>query len=184
MRDELPLDDDLRARAAELRREWRADEEEWSLAALEHFRHGRTLVDVLHAVMHRGDEVLLGDGAGACRGLPAVRGVVAHVGEDWCRLEGPGGVVELPVTTAAPVVRVVERSPRGGRGGDPDAPATWRARLLELEVAQAPCAAGLTTGELVAGAVSVGGDHVVVGADANAVYVPMGALAWLRPSGG
>ena len=184
MRDELPLDDDLRARAAELRREWRADEEEWSRAALEHFRHGRTLVDVLRAVMHRGDVVLLGDGAGTCLGVPAVRGVVAHVGEDWCRVDVAGGVVELPVTTTGPVVRVVERSPRGGRGGDPDAPATWRARLLELEVAQASCAVGLTTGELLTGSLSVGGDHVVVGADAEAIYVPMGALSWLRPSCG
>lgn len=173
MRDELPLDDDLRARAAELRREWRADEEEWSRAALEHFRHGRTLVDVLRTVMHRGDVVLLG--------ATTLRGLVTHVGDDWCRLDAVGGVVELPVTIASPVARVVERSARGGCGGVPGAPATWRARLLELEVAQSPCAVGLSTGELLSGPVSVGGDHVMVGADAEAVYVPMGALAWLRP---
>jgi hypothetical protein len=175
MRDELPLDDDLRARAAELRREWRADEEEWSLAALEHFHHGRSLVDVLRAVMHRGDVVLLGVGVGTCRGL------LSHVGEDWCRLAAAGGVVELPVTTTAPVVRVVERSPRGGCGGDPVAPATWRARLLELEVARTGCAVELATGELLTGSVSVGRDHVMVGAEAGAFYVPMGAVSWLRP---
>ena len=176
MRDELPLDDDLRARAAELRRQWRADEEEWSRAALEHFRHGRTLVDVLRAVMHRGDVVELA--------AVTVRGVVTHVAEDWCRLDAAGAVVELPVTIASPVVRVVERFPRGGCGGAPGAPTTWRARLLELEVAQTPCAVRLTTGELLTGPVSVGGDHVMVGEDAEAFYVPMGALSWLRPSGG
>jgi len=182
MRDELPIDDDLRARAAELRREWRADEEEWSRAALEHFRHRRTLADVLRAAMHRGDVVELG--ATGVRGVATVQGVVVHVGEDWCRLDTAGGVVELPMTTATPVVRVVERSPRGGSGGAPDAPATWRARLLELEVAQTSCTVELTTGESLTGSVLVGGDHVAVQVGATESYVPAGALLRLRLSTG
>jgi len=176
MADDLHLDDDLRARAAELRREWRADEEEWSRAALEHFRHGRALIDVLREVMHRGDVVVLGDGPGA------PRGVVVHVGEDWCRLDATGGVVELPVTASGPVVRVVERSSHGGCGGDPAVPSRWRARLLELEVTARPCVVELTTGEKLIGAVLLGGDHVVVAAGGDETYVPMGSLARLRPS--
>jgi hypothetical protein len=176
MPDDLHLDADLRARAADLRREWRADEEEWSRAALEHFRHGRTIIDVLRAAMHRGDVVVLGDGPGA------PRGVVVHVGDDWCRLDAAGGVVELPVTGSGPVVRVVEHSRRGGSGGDPHAPKAWRARVLELEVARGLCVVELTTGEKLTGLVLVGGDHVVVSAGGDETYVPMGALARFRPS--
>jgi hypothetical protein len=176
MRDPLlPRDARLRARAAELHREWRADEEEWSRAALEHFRHGRSLVDVLRDAMHRGDVVVLGDDPGA------LRGVLVHVGDDWCRFDAVGGMVELPVTASSPVVRVVERSRHGGRSGDPDAPTRWRARLLELEVSAAVCVVELRTGEVLRGTVLVGGDHVVVVDDARQTYVPAEALLRLRP---
>jgi hypothetical protein len=102
----------LCARAAELRAEWRAEEEEWTRAALERFEHGRTLTDVLRAAMHRGDEVLLGLGA------DALRGVLTHVGDDWCALDTPAGACDVPVAHGAPVVCVVERARRGGVAGD------------------------------------------------------------------
>lgn len=175
----LPDDADLRARAAALHRQWRADEEEWSRAALEHFRHGRTLVDVLRAAMQRGDVVVLGDGPGA------PRGVLLHVGDDWCRVDGAGGPVEIPVPAGSPagrgpLVRVAERSPSGGRSVDPGAPASWRARLLELEVAGAACIVDVDGGDPLRGRVLVGGDHVLVLDGGCETYVPMGVLLRLR----
>ena len=49
-------DDDL-ASAGALRAAWRAEEAEWSRAALERWQHEQTLVDVLRECMHRGDTV-------------------------------------------------------------------------------------------------------------------------------
>jgi hypothetical protein len=175
MRDPLrSRDAQLRATAAELHREWRADEEEWSRAALEHFRHGRSLVDVLRDVMHRGDVVVLADD-------PALaRGVLVHVGDDWCRLAAVGGAVEVPVSASSPVVRVVERARCGGRLRDPDSPARWRGRLLELEIAGVACVVELRSDEASRGRLLVGGDHVVVVDGAEETYVPFDALARLR----
>jgi len=170
----------LRARAAELRAEWRAEEEEWTRAAFERFEHGRTLTDVLRAAMHRGDEVLLGLGA------DALRGVLTHVGDDWCALDTPAGACDVPVAHGAPVVCVVERARRGGVAGDPDAPASWRARLLAHEVAGHDCAVGLAGAHVVTGALRAGADHVVVGHGAYPgaeTYVPCTAVLWVRVAG-
>jgi hypothetical protein len=167
----------LRATAAEVRAEWRAEEAEWTRAALERFEHARTLVDVLRAAMHRGDEVLLGPPS------EALRGVVVHVGDDWCRLQTAAGACDVPLAPQTPVVRVVERARQGGVTGSRSAPATWRARLLEHEAAGRPCAVGVGGGEVVVGSLRVGADHVVVrgqpelGRDA---YVPLGAVCWVR----
>jgi hypothetical protein len=175
MRDPLlGPDAQLRATAAELHREWRADEEEWSRAALEHFRHGRTLVDALREAMHRGDVVVLADDPARSRG------VLLHVGDDWCRLGATGGAVEVPVRASSPVVRVVERSRRGGRLRDPEAPARWRGRLLELEVSATVCVVDLATGEALRGRLLVGSDHVVVVDGLDETYVPLDAFARLR----
>lgn len=165
---------DLRARAAEVRRQWQCDEEEWSRAALEHFRHRRTLVDVLRDAMHRGDVVVLGDDPNA------PRGVLLHVGDDWCRVDATGGVVELPLHATAPVVRVTERRRRGGRTRDPGVAAHWRARLLELEIAAEVCALEIVRGETLRGRVLVGGDHLVVTGDAGESYVPLAVPIRLR----
>ncbi|MFN8028661.1 MAG: hypothetical protein U0W40_20585 [Acidimicrobiia bacterium] len=54
--------------AADVRREWRADEEEWSRAALEHFVTQRTLTDVLRDLMYQGDAVVLGGRSGSAEG--------------------------------------------------------------------------------------------------------------------
>ncbi len=167
---------DLRARAAAVQREWRADEEEWSRAALEHFRHRRTIVDVLRDAMHRGDIVVIGDDPGA------PRGAVRHVGDDWCRVDAIGGVTEVPLPGRAAFVRVVERSPHGGTTGDADAPATWRARLLEFEESGESYGVQLANGETLRGHLRVGADHVVVVEAVGETYVPDAALLRVRPA--
>ncbi len=174
----------LRARAAELRAEWRAEEEEWSRAALESFEHSRTLLDVLRALMHRGDGVLLGTGP------DALRGVVVHVGDDWCLLDTPGRAVGVPVGRVAPVVRVVDRSRRGGTTGVRTAPTTWRALLFEHEMGRDPCVVAVAGGERLVGRLRVGADHVIVdepargAGDDRPVFVPLGAVLWVAAGAG
>lgn len=173
----------LRARAAELRAEWRAEEEEWSRAALESFEHSRTLVDVLRTAMHRGDDVVLGSGG------DAVRGVLAHVGDDWCMVHAPGGAIDVPVCATAPLVRVVERSRRGGTSGAPTAARAWRARLFEHEMGRDPCVLAVAGGERLVGRLRVGSDHVIVDetprrtSDHRDVFVPLVAVLWVAPAG-
>jgi hypothetical protein len=171
----LVIDGDLRARAAELRREWQADEELWARVALERFQHARSLLDVLRDAMHRGDVVLLGAG-------PApLRGVVAHVGTDWCALDTVSGPVDVHVAgDGAPLVRVVERAVAGGRTRDPGAAASWRARLLEHETAGRRCAVGLAGDLVTVGRLRLGADHLAVVGDEPDCYVPIAASRWVR----
>jgi hypothetical protein len=167
-------DSGLRATGAALRAEWRAEEEEWTRAALESFEHTRTLVDVVRAAMHRGDEVLLGSPA------EGLRGVVVHVGDDWCRLHGAAGECDVPLFPRPPIVRVVERARQGGTAGTPSAPGSWRARLLEHETTVRLCAVAVAGGEVVSGSLRVGADHVVVRGHGFDAYLPLVALRWVR----
>jgi len=68
-------DVDLPAAGA-LRAAWRAEEAEWSRAALERWEHDRTLADVLRDCMHRGDTVAVDVDA------QVFAGAVASVGVD------------------------------------------------------------------------------------------------------
>lgn len=169
------FDADLRARAAELRREWRADEELWAQVALERFQHSRTLLDVLRDAMHRGDVVLLG------AGTAPLHGVVVHVGADWCALATVSGPVDVHVAAAgAPLVRIAERASGGGRARDPSTATTWRARLFEHETLGHRCAVGLPGGLVVVGRLRLGADHVAVLGDEPECYVPIAASRWVR----
>jgi hypothetical protein len=160
--------------AASLRAQWRADEEEWTCAAVERWQHDRTFVDVLRACMHRGDTVALE--------LPhtTFRGVVGAVGDDFVSLHASGGAVEVRLDVVAPPLRVLEDARAGGTRGV--AVTTFRARLLELEMERVTVEVGTEpAGALLRGRLRVGRDHVVVddfdGAQAVVVW---SALAWVR----
>ena len=98
--------------AASARAVWRADEEEWTRAAVERWHHGRTLLDVVRECMHRGDTVAVRVGA------VTMTGTVRVVGDDVVSLASADGRVDFPLdSTTALTVRVVERARSGGTRG-------------------------------------------------------------------
>jgi hypothetical protein len=171
------FDDELRARAAALRSEWRADEEAWTLAAFEQFEHGRSMVDVARACMHGGDRVsfLLADAT--------FTGTITGVGDDTARVQlsaSRADVVDLHLHAACGVVlRVDERSATDGHRDD--AASSFRARALELED-EPHVQVGLATPPLVlTGRLRVARDHLrVVTADGTAVHAARATVSWIR----
>jgi hypothetical protein len=160
--------------AAAARAEWRADEEAWTRAAVEQWRHNRTIRDVLRDAMHRGDRVELA--------LPAITfaGRVIAVGDDVVVVETIDGVVDVNVTEHVPlVVRVLERAHAGGTRGEPVT--TLRARALELEGATCDARIGCCAAPTVFdGHVQVGRDHLVVTErDGTSVVLALTAVAWM-----
>jgi hypothetical protein len=170
------LGDDLQARGAALRAEWRADEDEWTRAAYERWEHSRHLLDVARECMYRGDTVVFTTSSSA------VRGRVVAVGLDTLRIAVADSLVDVHTTRDATfVLRVEKRARTGGTRGD-DSPLSFRARLLEHEVAGHPVQLTMnpSTGGI-EGALRVGADHVrVIDRDGAASYVPFAAIAWVR----
>ncbi len=81
-----PLDDDtLRDAAAQARGEWRDDQEQATLDAVEVRRHARDFRDLLRDAMARGDRIWV-----RCPGFRAA-GVVVEVDDDLVSLRNPGG---------------------------------------------------------------------------------------------
>jgi len=162
--------------AAAARAEWRADEEAWTRAAVEQWRHNRTMRDVIRDAMHRGDRLAFV--------LPAVTfaGCVTSVGDDVVVLDTIDGPVDLNVGEhAALVVRVLERAHAGGTRGAPVT--TLRARALELETEACDVRIGCHgTPAVFDGRVQVGRDHLVVTERAGGGDVVLGltAVAWMR----
>jgi len=150
--------------AARLRAELRHDEDGWTRAAAEHWAHARTLADLAREYAARGDEVVVETAA------RTFRGVILAVGVDCVDLSNAEGIVHLRVALAESVGSTLApfalcRTARARRGGvRPSAtPVTFRARLLELEIAGVPVRVGATIGGAeFAGCVTVGRDHVVV----------------------
>jgi hypothetical protein len=178
-----PLDRvDIGNAAAVMRAEWRADEEEWTRAALERWQHDRTLLEVLRECMHRGDTIAVRSGS------VTFTGRVEAVGDNVVAIAARDGRVDLCCDAAVPlVVRVVERARSGGTRGD--AVTTFRARLLELEMAEGDVEAGTrVSGDVVRGRLTVGHDHVVVRDDeagdggGGEMVIALAALAWVRPA--
>jgi hypothetical protein len=142
--------------AAAARAEWRADEDEWTRAAVEQWHHGRTLLDVVRDSMHRGDVVALGIGASTATGT------ICSVGDDFVSVASTAGRVDVRADPTTPLVlRIVERARRGGTRGEPCT--TFRARLLELEASTTEVEVTTATGDAPRGRLVVGRDHVAVG---------------------
>jgi hypothetical protein len=147
-----------------MRAELRADEEDWTRAAVQHWAHARTLADLAREIAARGDAVVV-ETTGR-----TFRGVIVAVGDDRLDLATSSGVVHVRLALAdaigsplAPIA--LYRAERARRGGmrPPPALVTFRARLLELEAGGVPVRVGASVvgGEFV-GVLTVGRDHVVV----------------------
>jgi len=158
--------------AAMARAEWRADEEQWSRAALEHWEHGRGLVDVVRDCMHRGDTVTFGFPSHAWSG------VVIAVGRDVACVDTGAGRVEIRLAADAPFVLRV-RASIGSARGDAGTRTTFTARLREVD-GTAQCI-GTPTGPL-EGRLRIGVDQLrVTDVDGGVAYVPMDSVWWVRP---
>jgi hypothetical protein len=168
----LAADPILAARAAEVRAEWRTDEEEWTRAEAERWVHRRSLADLAREYLHRGDTVAVI--AGACM----FRGTLARVGSDWLQVLTGAGAVDVALS-AGVVLRRIERARAGGCRDDGSV-ATFRARLLEYEASGVEVVVGawsITTE--IHGRVAVGRDHVVLTGDG--FETALGRIAWIRP---
>ena len=172
--DELPSDPELAHAASSARAEWRREEEEYLRAAEEHWAHQRSLRDVVRELMHRGDTIAI------TLGLTVLAGRVVAVGDDWFELDGPAGRTDVRLDASDLVVRVLERAPGGGCRGDAGS-RTFRARLLEHEMAGGPVVVGFRDGEA-RGELVVGRDQVCVGAPPLGTYVPIRAVTLIRPA--
>lgn len=185
----VELDQELRERIGD---GFRAEAEEGErLAALAALR-GRDLQSVGAELRDRGDRVAV-EVAGR-----TYLGTVVHVGADLIQLRAgtrtsgpiaaePTGLASrtslIDVNLAAPIVlRVVERVTEGGLGPG-TGPATFRARLLELEVSRtdveltAAALPGPVRGLLAA----VARDHLVlVDPDGTEWYVPIATVTTVR----
>jgi len=160
--------------AAAVRAEWRADEEEWTQAAIERWQHDRTVHDLMLECMHRGDTLLVE--------LPhaTLTGVLRGVGDDFVALDSPGGRVDVPVDARAVVFRVAEPARAGGTRGA--AVTTFRMRLYELEADAGTVEVGTASSAVtLTGRLQVGRDHVVVRErDGGYSVVALGTVAWIR----
>lgn len=151
-------------------REWVGDEfreeaeEAERLAALAAARR-RTLSDVAAELRSRGDRVAVRTGG------RTITGVVVHAGGDFLSLETPTTVVEVHLRRPV-VLSVVERAPSGGREPAGGA-ATFRGRLLELEMDDAEIDVVVEGGDVLSGRLQVvGRDHLVLrSADGEETFV-------------
>jgi hypothetical protein len=155
-----------------VRAEWRAEEEQWSRAALERWEHGRGLADVARDSMHRGDTVMV------VFPLVTWSGAAVAVGDDVLRVDADGTHVDIRLAVAAPFVLRTRPEDRDTSVGD-SLLTTFTARLRELD--GTPVCIGTAAG-LIEGTLRVGRDQLrLVDRDAGCAYVPTGSVWWVRP---
>jgi hypothetical protein len=162
---------------AQVRAEWRVDEEMWSREAARRWAHSRRMTDVLRGHAARGDRIAV-DVAGC-----TFVGEVGAIGDDRVDVITVAGVVSVHTALAggfgaiaAPLV--IRRSHRARAGGRrvPSALVTFPGRLRELEVADRAVRLGtFVTSRELTGTLIVGADHITV-RGADDVVVP---LAWV-----
>jgi hypothetical protein len=166
------MSEELSEAAGAVRAQWRADEEEWSRAALEHWEHGRTLADVARDCLHRGDQVTVA--------FPSIgwSGVVVGVGHDVARIDAVAGSVDVRLAADAPFVLRVHAG-SGTPARRDAAVTTFTARLRELDGTEVNIG---TSDAVLEGRLRVGRDQLrLTDADGASAYVPIGSVWWVRP---
>jgi hypothetical protein len=158
--------------AATVRAEWRAEEDQWSRAALERWEHGRTLAEVARDCMHRGDLVTV-----AFTWI-AWSGAITDVGRDVAGIDVAGVRVDVRLASDAPfVLRVRSGSSRASRF-DPTL-TTFTARLRELDGTDVSIG---TSNDALEGTLRVGRDQLrLIHDPGGCAYVPIRSVWWVRP---
>ena len=171
MRDLLESDTMADGDGAAARAEWRAEEEQWSRAALEHWEHRRGLDDVLRDCMHRSDVATFAFASVTWSGS------VVAVGRDVARLDTGATSVDVRLTPDAPFVLRTRPGADDAHAGEMIG--TFSARLRELD-GTAVCI-GTSSGGL-EGELRVGRDQLrLTSPDGVVAYVPIGSVWWVRP---
>ena len=164
---------DLIGVAAELRAEWRAEQEAAAADAVAYWRHDRALTSWLRDRMHAGDRVEVRVVGRSFAGL------VEEVGDDLCAVRGGSGRVDVHLGAGIPIAfELVERAHRGG------ARSMSRRRFRDALLAR-DGQLGVRVGTLaepagVEGAVFVGRDFVsIVTRAGTETAVPIAQIAWV-----
>src|SRR5882672_5905418 len=170
---------DLEDVAAAIRSEVRLEAEEAEREAAVSAAMRRDMADVVRELMAHGDTVAVDVGQ------RTFVGPILAVGSDVVALETGSSRVDVNLKCLQRM-RVVKRARSGGRRGTGRGTASFRARLLELQLSHEPIEAGIAgSDEPVAGPVAlVGSDHIALGDEAEPEwFVPFASLAFVRTTG-
>jgi hypothetical protein len=170
---------DLEDVAAAIRSEVRLEAEEAEREAAVSAAMRRDMADVVRELMAHGDTVAVDVGQ------RTFVGPILAVGTDVVALETGSSRVDVNLKCLQRL-RVVKRARSGGRRGTDRGTASFRARLLELQLSHEAIEAGITgSDEPVASPVAlVGSDHIALGDEAEPEwFVPFASLAFVRTTG-
>jgi hypothetical protein len=163
---------DLAGVAAEMRAEWRAEQEDATEDAAAQWRHSRTLEDWLGERMHAGDRVavLVGDQRFA--------GFVEETSDDLLAVRAAYGRVDVHLVAGLPIsIEMYDHSTEGGSRAR--SRRTFRDALLERDGRDDQTIGCLHEFEGLDGTVYVGQDFVSVVAKLGAeTVVPLRSVAW------
>ena len=166
------LDHELRgAVGGEFRRTAEEDEHDARVAAL----RSRTLEHVAYELLSRGDTVTVAAGS------QRLHGTIIHAKGDLATIESPSSEVTDVHLDGPVVVRVVARTPQGGRARDRFGAESFVARLREFELDGSPVTLyAPAAGDLVSGTIgAVARDHVMVhGDEGDTWYLPIDLVAF------
>ena len=166
---------DLEDVAAAIRSEIRLEAEEAEREAAISAAMRRDLSDVARELMAHGDTVAVDVGE------RIFVGPIVAVGTDVLTLEAGSWRVDVNLNSLQRM-RVVKRARSGGRRATHGSTASFRARLLELQLSGEAIEAGtISSDEPVIGPVAlVGCDHIAIGGDAPEWFLPLTSLAFVR----
>jgi hypothetical protein len=167
---------DLEEVAAAIRSEVRLEAEEAEREAAVSAAMRRDLADVARELMAHGDTVAIDVGQ------RSFVGPILAVGTDVVTLETGSSRVDVNLKCLQRM-RVVKRARSGGRRVTDRGTASFRARLLELQLSDEAIEAGIAgSDEPVAGPVAlVGSDHIALGDEAEPEwFLPLTSLAFVR----
>ena len=163
---------DLAGVAAEMRAEWRAEQEVATEDAAAHWRHGRTLEDWLGERMHAGDRVavLVGDQRFA--------GYIEETSDDLLAVRAAYGRVDVHLVAGLPItIEMYDHAAAGGSRAR--SRRTFRDALLERDGHDDQTVGCLHEFEGLDGTLYVGKDFVSVIAKLGAeTVIPLQSVAW------
>jgi hypothetical protein len=166
---------DLAGVGAEMREEWRGEQEAATADAAAQWRHGRTLADWFAERMHAGDRVAIGIGDQRFTGL------VDEIGKDFVGLRAVHGRVDIQLVPGLPLeIELVDHPTSGGTRGRTGR--TFYDTLIERDGQ-----ADLTVGSIADleghdGTLFVGADFVsVVAKLGRETVLPLHYVVWIAP---
>ncbi len=164
---------DLSGVAAEMRAEWRAEQETAAADAAAQWRHGRTVADWLCERMHAGDRIAV------TVATQSFVGLVDEVGSDLLALRCAFGRVEVHIGAGIPIsFELVEHATHGGTRAT--ARRGFRDALLARDTQPGVRVGTAPRPEGIDGTLAVGRDFVTIATETGAeTVVPIADIAWV-----